>query len=53
MKHGKKIAVRGLSSVVALSICGLGVAAISAFADAPEAPRARASRPSSPRLPPA
>lgn len=38
MKHGKKIAVRGLSSVVALSICGLGGAAISAFADAPEAP---------------
>lgn len=38
MKHGKKIAVRGLSFVVALSICGLGGAAISAFADAPEAP---------------
>ena len=38
MKHGKKVAVRGLSIVVALSICGVGGAAISAFADAPDAP---------------
>lgn len=33
MRHSKKIAMRGISLVVALSICGLGGAAISASAE--------------------